>query len=369
MYDSAMSVSRRAFGLFSGAGLLSACAAGRVAPRHGIHVPSVRVAANRVTRVVVGLRPFRPQGYVVRAETLGDKRLVHNYGHGGAGITLSWGTAREAVDMGFEAGRAHAVIGCGAVGLATARLLQRRGAAVTVYAKDLPPETTSNIAGGHWWPTTVYDDDAVDDAFMQRFHRAVRVAYREFQPMLGAHYGVSWRRNYVISERPNPFGRFQESLRDVAPEMRLLDPGQHPFGNTWVQQYDSMMIEPSIYLQAVLEDFLTAGGRLEVRAFAAAEEFKALPESVIFNCTGLGAKALVNDDALMPIRGQLVVLLPQADLTCNLYARGGAYAFPRTDGLVLGGTFQRGNWDLAPDARDTGQILDKNARSFGYLRA
>src|SRR5690606_34132968 len=152
-----MSVSRRTFGLVAGAGLLSACASGRVAPRHGIVVPPVRVAADRVTRVVVGLRPFRPQGYAVGSEDIGGKRLVHNYGHGGAGITLSWGTAHEAVEIGHEAGRAHAVIGCGAVGLATARLLQRRGAAVTIYAKDLPPDTTSNIAGGHWWPTTVFD--------------------------------------------------------------------------------------------------------------------------------------------------------------------------------------------------------------------
>lgn len=364
-----MLVSRRVFTLAAGAGLLSACAAGRgFAPAHGIVVPRVRVAADRVTRVVVGLRPFRPQGYVVRAEDFGGKRLIHNYGHGGAGITLSWGTAREAVDLGFISGQAYAVIGCGAVGLATARLLQRRGAKVTLYAKDLPPETTSNIAGGHWWPTSVFDADAADEPFLARFHQATRVAYREFQNMLGPHYGVHWRRNYSISDYATTFTRFHDALRDVAPETRILNPGQHPFGRTWVQQYDTMMIEPAIYLQAVMEDVLTAGGRIEVRAFTSAEELKTLPEPVIFNCTGLGAKALFADDALVPVRGQLVVLLPQPDMDCNLYSRGGAYAFPRADGLVLGGTFQRGNWNLTPDEGDTNHILDINARSFAYLQ-
>mgnify|MGYP006144007319 CR=1 FL=1 len=63
-------------------------------------LPPVKVAPNRVIRTVAGLRPYRPAGFVVRAEALAGKRLVHNYGHGGAGITLSWGTSRLAVDLG-----------------------------------------------------------------------------------------------------------------------------------------------------------------------------------------------------------------------------------------------------------------------------
>ncbi|MDP8915718.1 MAG: FAD-binding oxidoreductase, partial [Pseudomonadota bacterium] len=65
-----------------------------------------------MTRVIAGLRPFRPSGFVLRAERLGDKALVHNYGHGGGGITLSWGTSELAVDLGFAGPeRDHAVLG------------------------------------------------------------------------------------------------------------------------------------------------------------------------------------------------------------------------------------------------------------------
>ena len=68
------------------------------------HFAPVKVSADRVIREVVGLRPYRDQGFVVSAERAGDKLIVHNYGHGGAGITLSWGTASLAVDLVSEPG-------------------------------------------------------------------------------------------------------------------------------------------------------------------------------------------------------------------------------------------------------------------------
>src|SRR6185295_7819450 len=88
----------------------------------------VKVSANRVIRTVVGLRPYRASGFVVRSEKLGRKTIVHNYGHGGAGVTLSWGTAHLAIEEALKSGKSdYAVLGCGAVGLSTARLLQLKG--------------------------------------------------------------------------------------------------------------------------------------------------------------------------------------------------------------------------------------------------
>ncbi len=119
------------------------------------------VSPDRVIRTVVGLRPYRPSGFRVEREELGGGRiLVHNYGHGGGGVSLSWGTAWLAVEELLEGGpppARAAVIGCGAVGLATARLLQQRGVATTIYAKDPPPRTTSNVACAQWGPYSVSD--------------------------------------------------------------------------------------------------------------------------------------------------------------------------------------------------------------------
>jgi D-amino-acid oxidase len=47
-----------------------------------------------VLRHKVGLRPKRP---AVRLERVGD--VIHCYGHGGAGVTLSWGCADEVVTL------------------------------------------------------------------------------------------------------------------------------------------------------------------------------------------------------------------------------------------------------------------------------
>ncbi|HKA86909.1 MAG TPA: hypothetical protein VKE22_04550, partial [Haliangiales bacterium] len=124
------------------AGLGAGCFTGR-APRPAARpsLAPVRVSAAREIRTIVGLRPFRPAGFVVRADKLGDKLVVQNYGHGGGGVTLSWGTADLAARLALESGaRRAAVLGCGAVGLATARLLQQRGVAVTIYAASLPPD-------------------------------------------------------------------------------------------------------------------------------------------------------------------------------------------------------------------------------------
>ncbi|MBX7247752.1 MAG: FAD-binding oxidoreductase [Caulobacteraceae bacterium] len=328
----------------------------------------MRLTADRVARVVVGLRPYRPGGYVVRAETLGSKRVVHNYGHGGSGITLSWGTSHQAADIGFAGeGRSHAVIGAGAVGLATARLIQLRGGKVTIYAASLPPDTTSNIAGGQFHTSWLYEGSAVDEAWKSGFREALRLSYRHFQAYVGGPYGVSWRRNYFVSDERQDFGPLSQSVADTLPEMTVLEPGQHPFGRRYVQRFTAMQIEPMVYLQALLEDILLAGGQVVVRRFASPQELAALPESTVFNCTGLGARALFGDATLTAARGQLVVFLPQPELDYNL-TYGATYIFPRSDGVITGGTFERDNWSLEPDPETTRRILAGAAETSALMR-
>lgn len=197
-----MPLSRREL-LVSAAPLwLSGCAARRtsIVPPSAIRLARVRVAPERVIRTIVGLRPFRPSGFVVRAEKLGEKTVIHNYGHGGAGITLSWGTAQLAVAEAEQSGvRQAGVIGCGVVGLSTARLLQQRGYAVTIYAKSVPPDTTSNVAGGLWSPVTVYDHERVTPEFRRQFGEAARFAFRRYQSLAGDAYGVRWLPVYYLS--------------------------------------------------------------------------------------------------------------------------------------------------------------------------
>ena len=93
----------------------------------------------------------------------------------------------------------------------------------------------------------------------------------------------------------------------------------------------------------------------------------ALDESVIFNCTGLGARALVGDEELMPIKGQLTVLLPQPEVDYIALA-GDLYMFPRSDGILLGGTHERDVWTLDPDRDAERRILDGHRQFFEQMR-
>ncbi|HEY3811791.1 MAG TPA: FAD-dependent oxidoreductase [Caulobacteraceae bacterium] len=338
--------------------------------RPPLKLAKVWVNDDRITRTVVGLRPYRPEGFVVRAEKLGDKVLVHNYGHGGGGVTLSWGTSELAVPLGFAGpDRKYAVLGCGAVGLATARLLQERGGKVTIYADKLPPDTTSNIAGAQWWPYLVYDHDKITDAFKDQFVQAANLAYRRYQTMLSPYYGVAWRRNFTVRDEPLPDAQLPGAagpLKGLAPEAINHAPGEHPFGNHWLQQFDAMHIEPPIYLHAVMMDFFAAGGQIEVRKFDTPDQVAALPEPVVYNCTGLGAGKLFGDAGIMPVKGQLIVLLPQPEVDYNLMG-GDCYMFPRHDGIMLGGTHEEGVWDTGVNEAERKRIFAAQQALFADM--
>ena len=191
-------------------------------------LPPVLVSPERVIRTVAGLRPYRAAGFVVRAEPLGDKRLVHNYGHGGAGITLSWGTSKLATLLGLQGHQGPvAVIGAGVMGLTTARLVQEAGFPVTLYAKALTPDTTSNIAGGQWSPFGHYRRDSVTPEWRAQFAAALDYSWRRFQIMVGDDYGIRWLPTYVDASEDGDDG--PSPLDAYHPGRRVLAADEHPF--------------------------------------------------------------------------------------------------------------------------------------------
>lgn len=330
-------------------GAAAACArpVPSLAPTASRRFAPVNVSWDRITRTTVGLRPFRPSGFVVRGEKLGDKLVVHNYGHGGGGITLSWGTSMLAWEEAFQSGyRQAAVLGCGVVGLSTARLLQQRGWEVTIYAKDLPPHTTSNMSAGQWSPASVFDTRSPE--FSVQFERATRLSHRAFQDHVGDYYGVRWLENYVCQDRDfgeNAGQGTRTNTQDLYFESHVVDSRAHPFPRKFVRRFTTMMVEPPIYLNALMRDYQLAGGKIVTRDFPSRDAVLQLAEPVIMNCTGLGAKALFGDEELTPIKGQLTVLLPQPEIDYIVLADD-LYMMPRSDGILLGGTHERGEWTL-----------------------
>ncbi|WOE74825.1 NAD(P)/FAD-dependent oxidoreductase [Alterisphingorhabdus coralli] len=359
--------------ILGGATMLSACAPGTEplanVSASGPCLPKVRASADRAIRQLVGLRPYRPSGFVVRREAIDDKRLVHNYGHGGGGITLGWGSSKLAVDLGLPGHQGPvAVIGAGIMGLTTARLLQEAGQQVTIYTSQLPPETTSNIAGGQWYPSSVFSGSQLTPEFEQQFVAASAYSYYRYQLLVGEHYGVRWMPTYELSNRPINMGQVDRLIANMLPEMQTFEEADNPFGTLHLRRSYNMYIEPARFLRAIQRDILLAGGKITVRHFHDRGEVQALPEKLIFNCTGLGAAELFGDEELIPVRGQLEILLPQPEINYAYTNRRGLYMFPRSDGIVLGGTFERGQFDRTPQPEVSSRIVDGHAAIADAMR-
>src|SRR5438309_6085291 len=358
-----MLLDRRSFAAGSAA-LLSGCATVGT-PRPPACTPLVPVIADqsRVIRTMAGLRPYRRQGFVVRQEQLGEKKLVHNYGHGGGGITLSWGTSKLAIELGLPGHNGPvAVLGSGVVGLSTARLVQEAGFPVTIYTAALPPDTTSNIAGGQFHPAYSFKESAVTPEFMVQFTRALDYSWRRFQIMVGEDYGIRWLPTYVETDSPEV-----QLLATFPPINRMLTAAESPFPWISTLRYDTMYVETGHYLRQMIRDVQIAGGKIEVRKFGTPGDIAALPESLVFNCTGLGSRDLFGDQDLHPARGQLAILEPQPDVQ-YAFTGGPGYMFPRPDGIILGGTFELDQWDTTPDPATIARIVTSHQRFFASLR-
>ena len=326
-----------------------------------------RISEDRVIRAITGLRPFRPSGFVVKREKFDDKTVVHNYGHGGGGITLSWGSSALAVreTAGMEH-RVAAVIGSGVMGLTTARLLQDAGWTVTIYSRDAARHTTSNVAAGQWAPTSVFDEDKLTPAFESQFKQAAKIAHHAYTNLGGPDYGIRWIENYYLGVDPIEESYYLRELPELFASIADLPPGEHPFPVPYVKRTVTMLIEPAIFLRQLNEDFLQARGHVEIRNFRDRSEVLSLHEPVIFNCTGLGAAALFGDDELIPIKGQLLFLPPDSDVD-YLTVGGGQgvlYMFSRSDALVLGGTFKRGDESRHPEPAETARIINEHQKIF-----
>ena len=360
--------------------------------RPPIVLAPIRASWDRVIRTTVGLRPHRPSGFVVKAEKFDAKTVVHNYGHGGAGISLSWGTGALAADLALEqSDRRAAVLGSGAVGLAAARQLQRRGFEVTIYAMAVPPETTSNMAYATFSPTSRLVSGPRTAAWEAQFDSAVEIAYRQLQLLVGPRYGISWLDSYSTMEAlpstesaeervadgvvDDPEDRDGDARLDVVSDTysaalptylrsdrEILYPGEHPFQTPYASRRSSMRIEPSIYLDALVGEFHLLGGRIVIRQFDTPRDLMSVSESVIVNCTGLGSRDLFSDEELIPVKGQLTFLVPQPEINYEFNC------MPRSDGIALGSTGEWGVWTLEPNEKARRRIVERAIERYARMR-
>ena len=325
----------------------------------GYHqIPKLRLSMDRIVKETVGLRPFRPSGPRLDVEQMGNKTIVHNYGHGGSGWSLSWGTGNIARNNVLATGEKKiALLGCGTVGIATARLLQESGCEVTIYTKDVPPNITSNLATGTWSPASrVCDVKVAKPEFQKVWEDACRFSFRRFQFMLGLDDIACWAEEYGVFEKAPVYipgaGGEDFEIHGQLPERVKLTEKEHPFNAGHVTRRTNLMFNIPSYLRHNLNDFLMFGGKVKIHEIKKLEDIDALPERVVVNCMGLGAKPVFNDQELTPVSGQLSCLIPQADINYKLYTQGANF-ISRKDGIYIGSNGIVGNWDTTPSKEQT----------------
>lgn len=314
----------------------------------GVILPRIRVSPADVFRTTVCLRPFRAAGPRIESEEVGRKIVVHNYGHGGSGWSLSWGSADAAVRLAMQSSpRKIAVIGAGALGLTAAITAQRAGAEVTIYARERFPFVRSARATGSWTPDSrIAKADAVAPDFGDRWERMARTALTMHQSFVGlAGNPVEWLDNYVLRDPPvdrppeaeeiDPgFLYLEDRLRDVSPHYSMVATGEHPFAVANVRRGAHMTFNVADYSHQLESDFLLAGGRIVHAEFHAPSDLSKLKEKVIINCTGYGARALWKDETVVPVRGQIVWLVPQEGVHYGAYYNS-LLVLARRDGIVV----------------------------------
>jgi|tagenome__1003787_1003787.scaffolds.fasta_scaffold20933534_3 D-amino-acid oxidase len=312
---------------------------------------------------VAGVRPYRSGSYRLDAETASGKFIVHNYGHGGAGITLSWGCAAKVKDIVREyIAASHeteaAVLGAGVMGLTAARRLHDLGLKVTIYAERQPVETTSFRAGGQWAVSVV-----ACLGKEQELAEIVRTAYTDFKELIGQAFGVSERPNYTRTPSENLEWVLVHAPH-LLPDRVFLPrmPFEHHTHSGY--KYGTLLVEPPIFLPRLEADLKARGVTFVRRKFGgSAEVLTSLTQPIVVNCTGLGAKTLWSDKQMIPIKGQLAMLPAQPALR-YLYGQDG-YMFPRADHVVIGGTYEEGVNDETPNKATCRMLVQHIASLFG----
>jgi glycine/D-amino acid oxidase-like deaminating enzyme len=335
-------------GALSGCRLPTAGSRSDTGPR--LDLAPLRASVDRITRVTVCTRPFRAAGPRFDVEKVGAKTVVHNYGHGGSGWSLSWGSGAIATANAMATGeRDIAVIGCGALGMTTALLLQRAGARVTIYAKDLPPQVRSALATGLYTPDSrICLEEHATPAFKQTWAQMARQSFQTYLSFLGLPgTPVEFIDNYAVfdgppgqSRRTAPDGRpafaelQSELLADLMPRPVAFEPGHHPLGQRHLLRGSQLMFNLTAYTHTLHTEFTANGGKIEVTEFHTPADFARLKEKTLVNATGYGARALFGDQSLVPVRGQLARTIPEPDVRYGLFYRNVGFV-PRRDGLVF----------------------------------
>lgn len=244
------------------------------------------------------------------------------------------------------------IIGCGVSGLTTGLSLLEAGHSVTIWARDLPPATTSNVAAAVWYPYKAYPAEQVT--------AWGRASFQRFEQLLAEPAsGIFLASVLEVKAAPSPDPWWAPALDHFRHATAAELPTGYPDGLL----FEAPVIDTRVYIAYLLRTVQERGGQVVRRTIMSLTEAFAYCD-VVVNCSGLGARTLVGDHDLRPARGQVVYVRPNGFRQVLIDEEGPnslAYIVPRTHDIVLGGTYEEGNESTEIDPATTRAILKRCA--------
>jgi D-amino-acid oxidase len=244
------------------------------------------------------------------------------------------------------------VLGAGVVGLTTAVRLLEAGCDVKVVAAGTVEATTSYVAAGVWFPTHVGPPDKVA-VWGRRTLEVLAGQARDGVP------GVVMRESLALYRQPPGEPDWTASVGHAREATTAELPPGYPYG----LRFAVPQAEMPLYLPWLMRQVRALGGEIVTRQVTTLAELPEAGVDALVNCPGLGARELVGDLSVYPVRGQIVrVTNPGITMSVRdeFHPAGRAYVHPRSGDCVLGGTLDEDQWDTEPDPATAEAIIARS---------
>jgi len=245
------------------------------------------------------------------------------------------------------------ILGAGVSGLSTGILFLQEGYSVTIWAKEIPPHTTSNKAAAVWYPFICGP--------LEKVPQWAKTTLDYFQSEIVPNPEAGCKKTIVVEV----FNYVPDDpwWKEGVDSYRRIDKYKLPKNYIDGYQIEGLVMDTDIYMNYLFEECKRLGGKVIKKTIKNVKE--ALQKhTLVINCTGLGSRELFNDQTIFPCRGQILRIKPNG-FDYSLFEEEGpnslAYIIPRLKDIVIGGTAQDNNWNLDPDPKDTKDILRKCA--------
>jgi D-amino-acid oxidase len=252
------------------------------------------------------------------------------------------------------------VLGAGVVGLTTAVRLAEAGLSVRVRTDQMPEETTSAAAGAILVPHLAHHPR------MRPWRHESRVVFEHLagEPGAGVRLVAGLEAARAKVSAPD-WVTASEGFRKCRPD-ELRD----GFACGWA--YTAPLVDMPVYLRYLTAWLSRAGGEIDMNLDRVTSLDEVVGQApIVVNCTGYGARDLVPDPEMKPVRGDLIVV-DNPGIETFFEENGDSvdpiYILPQGEHLILGGTEVDGDANTEPDRETAEAILDRCAAVESKLK-